>query len=217
MYESSWAISINSEEGGKVEDILIQNIVADNNAPLVLTRPIPISLLKPQNGPTGSIKNVRISDFTCKTQGRILLTAGPGTMLENIHLSNIYLQFPWIEDPFLISDSARSAQYSPQNKWARKQRAAIFAENAKNLIVNHLQIDWPEKEIPKNWKLPKRIENGGKPRTFFPSYEKPKEAEMKVFWGSQLEGGYLQAPGVLASDGKISGIELQNCKGFVVK
>jgi len=217
VYESSRAISINSEEGGLVEDILISNIIADNNAPLILTRPIHISLLKSKNGKDGAIRNITISDFICKTQGRILLTAPEGLQLENIQLRNIKLQYPWIEDPFMISDSARSAQYSPQNKLARKQRAAVVAENAKNLIINHLSIEWPTKPVPIEWQLPKRIENGSKPRTFNPDYKKNKETDLAYFWGSGLQGGYIWAPASAHSSGKGNAIVLQKSIDFTVR
>ena len=217
VYQSSRAVSINSEEGGIVEDVLISNIIADNNAPLILTRPIHISLLKNNNGKEGAIRNITISDFKCKTQGRILLTAPNGLALENIHLRNIQLQYLWIEDPFLISDSARSAQYSPQNKVARKQRAAIVAENVNNLVVNHLQIEWPTEAVPVEWQLPKKIENGSKPRTFKPDYKRNKETDFATFWGSKLKGGYIWAPFASHSSGKGEPVVLQNCSGFTVR
>jgi polygalacturonase len=216
VYESSRAISINSEEGGVVEDVFISNIIADNNAPLILTRPIHISLLKSKKGKSGSIRNIRIQDFVCKTQGRILITAEKGTEMENIQLRNIRLRYPWIEDPYLISDSARSAQYSPQNKTARKQRAAVVAENVKNLVVNHLQIEWPQGDVPKDWRLPVRIENGSRPRRISPNYSKNKECDLQIFWGSLLNGGYIWAPNTLSSDGK-TGVIQENCRNFTVR
>jgi len=217
IYESSRAISINSEEGGIVEDVLISGIIADNNAPLILNRPIHISLLKSKSGKDGAIRNVTISDFTCKTQGRILLTAPDGLFLENIQLRNIKMQYPWIEDPYLISDSARSTQYSPQNKNARKQRAAFVVENAKNLIVNHLSVEWPINPVPIEWQLPKRIENGSKPRTFKPDYKKNRETDFACFWGSGLVGGYIWSPGSTHSSGKGNPIVVLNSRDFTVR
>ena len=216
VYQSSRAISINSEEGGNVEDVLISNIVADNNAPLILTRPIHLSVLKPKQGKAGSIRNLSVQDFSCKTQGRILITAEKGTLMENIQLRNIRLVYPWIEDPFLISDSARSSQYSPQNKMARKQRASIVAENVKNLMINHLQVEWPDQKVPLEWQLPVRIENGSRPRIFKPDYSKNKECNFDLLWGNLLEGGYIWAPNTLSSNGK-QGMVLSNCKNFTVR
>jgi polygalacturonase len=216
VFGSSRAIGLYSEEGGSIEDVQISNIVADNNAPLILTRPIHISLIKPSKGKPGIIRNISIQDFTCKTQGRILLTASKETLMENIQLRNIRLEYPWIEDPFPISDSARSAQYSPQNVDARKQRAAIVAENINNLMLNHVQISWPGKEVPESWRMPKRIENGSKPRTLQPDYRKSRECDLDILYGSNLKGGYLWAPETRASNGS-AGVRLEKCSGFTVR
>lgn len=217
VYESSRAVAIYSEEGGMVEDVLIQNIVADNNAPLILTRPIHISLMQPAKGKKGGIRNVTISDFVCKTQGRIMLTSAPGSMIENLQIRNCRLEYPWIEDPYYLSDSARSAQYSPQNKTARKQRAAIVAENIKNLVLNHVQIHWPDGPVPKAWQWPRRIENGSRPREIKPSYRSHKECDLDVLYGSGLVGGYLWAPAQLSSNGNSKGIVLMGCSDFTVR
>ena len=216
IYESTTAISISSEEGEIVKDVLICNIVADNIVPLILTRPTHISLLKSKKGNDGAIRNITISNFIYKTQGRILLTAPEGLFLENIQLRNIKIQYPWIEDPFFISDSARSAQYPPQNKIARKQRAAIIAENVNNLHIKHSSIEWPAKAVPSEWQLATRIENGSKPVTFKPDYKKNKETDLACFWGKGLTGGYIWLPGSTHSSDKGNSVVLQNCKDFTI-
>ena len=49
----------------------------------------------------GKIRNVQIKNFTCETQGRILITPDEGELLEDVVLENIYIRYPLIEQPNL--------------------------------------------------------------------------------------------------------------------
>lgn len=193
VFESSRAIGIYSQDGGVLEDITCTNIVADTRAPFIFNRPIHISLL--QYGKTrGAVRNVTISNFTCKSEGRIMLTSEDGSMLENITLRDIKMSYPFIEDPQPFVEGARSKQFSPASPEARKAHAAVVCHNIKNLVLTGLTIEWPRTpDVPKDWQFPERIEHGGD-RVFTPAYKTAREAEFAVVWGRNLMGGFIDTP-----------------------
>jgi len=207
---TSRPIGIYSQEGANLSNISISNIVANTRTVLVLNRPIHISLYQKDGFKLGSIKNVQISNFTCTTNGRILITAQDSSMIENILLRDIRLIYPHIENPLAIADSAKSSQFSPKNKNARKQPYAIVVENVKNLVLDNLMTDWNNDSVPTDWQIPTKIENGSKYRTFHPNYYQTHETEFGVLWGNNLQGGYIRIPMATSSVAGIEKVKLSN-------
>jgi polygalacturonase len=216
IYESGTAIGLVSENGGSISDVMISNILADNNVPVILTEPIHLHLLKPNKGKAGSIRNVSIQDFSCSTQGRILLVAQKGTMVENIQLRNIRLRFPWIEDPSQMADKSRNPLLENLSASTRKQRSAIVAENIKNLVVNHIQLEWPSDAVQADWQWSFRRDYSFEGESYRPSYSRNKECDLDILWGNQLNGGYIWAPNSLSSADK-PGMVLSGCRNFTVR
>ncbi len=213
VYGSNRAIGIYSKDGGKLEDIFITNIVSDTKAPLVLARPIHISLTqKNTEGRLGEIKNVYITNFKSTSPGRILLTAAGPNALENIVLKEVNLTFPYIEDPMLYAPEATSAQFSPGSEEAKRAKYAVIADNIKYLEVDGLRINWPGKETPKDWQFPEMIENGSV-RVHKPNFSNPRQTEFGVFWGKNLNGGYCRTTtGTMPSVATVKPFELIDSK-----
>lgn len=185
--KSSRAVAIYCEDGGNVEDIVVSNIVMDNNAPLILNRPIQISNWK-KGTKAGLMRNIRLENIVCKTNGRVLLTAEEGCLIENLTIRGLTLQYMYLEDPYPLADSARSAQFAPKNKEARKLRAAIIAEGITNLQVQDVSVLWPDKAIPAEWRLPVKIENGFNYRTVRPDYTNPTPSTFHLLYTSRCTG-----------------------------
>jgi hypothetical protein len=133
------------------------------------------------------------SNFTSTTEGRILLTTEkPGT-IENITLRDISLGYSYIEDPAPLVIKTTSSQFPKTGSEARAARAAVVADGIRNLVVDNLQIRWPGNKVPGEWQHPERIEHGGD-RVIQQDYSQPRQTEFSVFWGRNLQGGYLYAP-----------------------
>lgn len=210
VFGSSRAVGIYSQDGGVLEDITITNIVSDTKAPFIFNRPIHISLL--QMGKTrGAVRNVMISNFISNTDGRIMMTSEDGSVLENITLRDVQLTYPFIENPELYVEGARSKQFSPRSLEARKAKAAVVADNINNLVVQNLNIDWvhPDSAVHKDYTFPERIEHGG-PRVFTPDYRKSHQTELGVLWGRNIKGGYLDMPMAKPSSPGVSPLQLMN-------
>jgi len=219
VYGSSRAFALYAEGAGSVYDITVNNLVCDTKAPLIYNRPIHISLLQREVAPgviyggkversdttfdhegrQAQLRNILISNVIARTEGRILITAEPGRMIENLTLRDVIMTYPYIEDPRPNVERAKSGQFSPMNPEAKVARAALVAENVKNLVVDNFAVNWPEADtVPVDWRFPKRIANGTYD-SFHPTYEKARETEFGGIWGRNLQGGYIFAPSLEAS------------------
>ncbi|MEL7118986.1 MAG: glycosyl hydrolase family 28 protein [Bacteroidota bacterium] len=232
IYNSSRAFGLYAESAGKVEDVLISNTIYDSKSPFIYNRPIHISLMK-REGPSGAagnathkpevvlqddegrepvLRNIMISNFIGKTEGRILITAEPDRMIENLTLRDIQLDYPWIEDPVPNIERAKSGQFSPMNPNAKKAKAAMVIENVQNLVVENFHINWPTTdEVPADWRFPKRIANGTLD-SFYPDYSRARQTELSAIWGRNIQGGYIRAPLVQSSDASMPTLDIQNSK-----
>jgi hypothetical protein len=216
---SSRAIGLYVKDGGTYDRITISNIVANTNAPMIFNRPIQIMIngLNEKSKP-GTIRNVLISNFVCQTEGRILLTAYKGGIIENITLRDIKLNYPMIEDPRPMVAGARSNQWPKltEHPEAPGALAAIVADNVRNLVVENVQIDWPRMAIPPvEWQHTERIENGSM-RIHKMDYSKARQTEMSVFWGNNIQGGYLNNIMAEGSSTTIQKYVLQNTELKVI-
>lgn len=210
--KSSRVVGIYVKEDADYNNITITNITANTNAPLVFNRPIIIMAHRTDsNKRFGSIRNVVISNFICETEGRILLTAEKGCVIENIVLRDVMLRYPYVEDPAPMVPESGSSQFPDKDKHpgVGEAHAAIVADNIKNLVVDNFIVDWPENEgTPLLWRHPERIENGSS-RIHRPNYSKAKQTDFKVLWGRNLQGGYLRMPLAFSSDNTLKYV-LQN-------
>ncbi|MBO7499710.1 MAG: right-handed parallel beta-helix repeat-containing protein [Bacteroidaceae bacterium] len=202
--KSSRAIGIYVKEDADYNNISINNIVANTNAPLVLNRPIIIMAHRTDSTKSfGKIRNVVISNFICETEGRIILSAEEGCAIENVTLRDIMLRYPYIEDPRRYTDGPGSAQYPDERRHpdVGNAQAAVVANNIDNLVVDNLVVDWPTTDAtPIEWSHPERIENGTM-EVHRPDYSRARQTEMQLLWGRNLRGGYLHCPLSVASNG----------------
>lgn len=213
IYESSRGIGIYSTRGATFENINFSNITCDTRVPLVLNRPIHISVwnmnTEYQCPRPSELKNITISNFTATTDGRILMVAQDSCLAENITLRDVKLIYPFIEDPSAIAPGHKSHQGSPKNPIARGAKAAVVAENLSNLVIENLTVEWPKDTMPQAWKIPKKIENGTN-RIFNYKYDSPRQTELSVLWAKNVKGGYISAPLATPSDASIKKYDFIN-------
>ncbi len=206
---SSRLFAIYVRDGATVENISISNLIGDTNAPLVLNRPLQLMITRRKaDSPLGTIRNVFVDQLLCKTEGRILMTADPGGTIENVYLSKIHLDYPFIEDPTPVASQTQSNQYPQNLPEARAAKAAMVAYNIKNLNVQQFSINWPGSAIPKKWQLPLRLENGSFSARHRYDYQVPKQTELSAFWGRKLTDGEISAKRLSASSDKIATFDI---------
>lgn len=202
---SSRGIGIYGSEGGKIENVTVNNIVCNTNAPLVLNRPIQISSWK-----NGSIRNITITNFIATTQGRILISSNDGKNVENVTLRDVKMSYPYIENPLLYTPTIRSSHIIGLESEARNACAAVVASNIIGLVIDGLQINWPETDnVPEEWKHPERIENGNFDMVHRPVYDKPKQTEFSALYIRNCDGGYVFAPLASSSSERLAPIKIE--------
>jgi hypothetical protein len=212
VYECSRAVALYANDGCLVEDVTISNIVCDTRSPLMMNRPIHIEARgtgfsqpwdgrepMPERPPIG-IRNVSISNVIARTDGRVLLTAEPGAMLENITLRDLHLIYPTVDDPDPIGASVGGAQFSNHNPAARVARGVVVAENVRGLVVDGLRVDWPKVdaagcvETPAEWRFPLKAANGSLDLYERSSFNTDRVPDFALLWGRNLQGGFFRAP-----------------------
>jgi hypothetical protein len=208
--KSSRLFAIYVRDGATIEDVTVSNISGDTNAPLVLNRPLQLMITKRNpDSKLGTIRNVLIQNIACKTEGRILFTCDEGGLMESIYLSDIILEYPFIEDPKEIAGNTTSSQFPRNIPDARGARAAMVAYNIKDFRVENFEVKWPGEKIPENWKIPVRIENGSFTAKHRFGYESPRQTEFNAIWGRKLEGGFIDAPDLKSSDGLMKVMDIK--------
>ncbi len=218
--KSSRAVGLYVREGATFENITITNITANTNAPLIFNRPIHfmIERRRGDESPHGTIRNVIVSNFISKTEGRILLTAEEGSTMENIIFRDVILDYPMIEDPRRFVEGSGSSQFPKEHLHpdAMGARAAMVVDNVKNLIVENFMVNWPKHEVtPEEWQHPERIENGSL-RIHEIDYSKAKQTEFSVLWGRRIQGGHISAPYSTSSSPVMPKYDIKNTSDFKI-
>ena len=202
--QSSRAFGIYATWGGMVENVIVQNIICNTNAPLVLNRPFQIAAWDARDKKTkevirkgGSVRNVIVSNFIVTTEGRILINANDGHKIENITLRDVKITYPYMEDASKHGPEATSNQFLGIDEVGMKTNAAVIASNVNNLTIDGLDIIWPEtNEVPKCWQHPERIENGKFDKVHRPDYANHKNPDFYAVYLNNVQRGYLFAPTV---------------------
>ncbi|MGC9375269.1 MAG: glycoside hydrolase family 28 protein, partial [Bacteroidales bacterium] len=215
--ESSRAFGIYATWGGHLSNILVDNIVCNTNAPLVLNRPFQISAWNRYDKEGnllwegGSISNVIISNFVATTEGRALITANHDKKIENITLENIQFIYPYIENPEDYAAEATSNQFYGIEKDAMAAKASLVVSNVDNIMIDHMQVKWPVQElIPEEWNHPERIENGKFEKVHRPEYKKARQTEMHGLYLNNVNHGYINVPMLKASSSRLETIYKTN-------
>ncbi|MFP4054706.1 MAG: glycoside hydrolase family 28 protein [Phycisphaerae bacterium] len=191
VYNSTRAVGLYNWRGCTQEDIAVSNIVCDTDCGMILNRPIHIDLRHAEFEP-GVLRNVQISNFVARTDGRILMTCADGYRCENVTLRDVRLSYPIVDDPAPTAPDATSHQFSMHSPEARAARSAVVAENITNLVIDGLAIDWPSGEAPEGWSGPKTANGDDRP---YPGRdENAGDPPMNVLWARGCHGGYVRAP-----------------------
>lgn len=202
VHASTRAVGLYTVEGGTLEDITISNIVCDTCVPFILNRPIHIDARKrSENSRVGRIRNVQISNFVARTDGRILITSADGTTIENLVLRDVRLTYPRLDDPRPTGAGAGSSQFSNHSPEARVAAAAVVVDGVKNLRIEGLEIDWPDasEPMPEEWAHPERNGHGSSAGQSFS--EAGSSEGFAAVWCRRVQGGRIETSLLRSSDG----------------
>lgn len=175
--EASRLIALYSYRGACIEDVTIRGISGDTRAPLIQNRPIHIEsrLDTPDaSQPDGfvhdpvqrppRIRRVHLDNIFVETDGRIMLVASEGTVIEDIALKNIRLEYPYVYYAPLTAAEAASRQFAVDAIAARGAQASIVVDGAVAVDLTDIYIQWPEvsfpEAVPESWRFGRKFENG---------------------------------------------------------
>jgi polygalacturonase len=210
LYKCHRMIGLGIWNGGFIEDVVISNITGDTFAEYSFQRPIQLEVKQnqslPQVNPLGYIRNVTITGFNCKTQGRILITAQEGARIENISLRDIRMDIVHLEDNSLLKMDSRwgSNQLANMNLEARRQPAAVVLENVSAIDLHNLRITWPAPGAPSQAPSgPQRPQDSTDPA-------------FSAIWARNVKSAWIEAPTAHGSTAEAPAAVLHNCTGRIV-
>jgi hypothetical protein len=185
-------LGIYSLEGAVIEHVICRNIAFDTRTPLMFPRPIHIDLRgHREESLIGAVRNIQISGWSGDTNGRCVLTAQPGAMLEDILMSDLTFRFITFDDPVPHGAEAGGAQFSNRTPWARVERAAFVFENARGVCMEGIRVQWPGEQISEEWQFSTKLANGTH-RLFMPEdWVLSKKAPVHAVSARNVHGGSL--------------------------
>jgi len=199
---STRAFALYTFDGATIEQIRVSNLVCDTDIPFIFNHPIHFDARKRHDeSRQGIIRDVRIQNFSAKTDGRLLFTAADETRIEDIELEGIRLEYPLFCDPAPVSEGYTGQQVSRHSPEARAARAALVLENITRLNLRGFSIDWPSSTHAPGWGegLP-RMENGGD-RVHGPS-DQGDDVAFAVLWQTGCRDCDLDLGSLQASDSR---------------
>jgi len=175
-------------DGGMVEHVLFSNISGRALTSIGTDRVIHFDIQPFLSAPPqlGTVRHVIVSNISCETRGRILLTAQEGGTMSDITIRDVRLGYPEVEDPAVSVPRSGSIELSNFSPEARVARAAVVADNVHGLVLENIAAAWPAD--------PSLI-----------------AAPMHALWGRRLRGGVVDCPLLAASHAGTERYDLREC------
>ncbi len=211
VHHSHTAVALHAVETGSIEEVLVHDIIVDTRGELLDARPLVINArpADSSSGATPAIRGVTVRNLRALTDGRMIIAAANGGVVEDVRLDDVTLRYPVVEnterylEPAMIEERIGSMG-------ARRATAALVAENVQQLRVTNFDVRWPAGPATAEW-LPdwKRLRNTAEilPREAWLAQAKPA---VPALWLRGVVGeigtkatGFNGAPAVDAQDCKL--------------
>jgi hypothetical protein len=201
VYGSTRAFACYAFDGATIEQVTVSNITCDTDSGFIMNHPIHLDTRKRKDdSKLSTIRDIVVSGFSAKTDGRLLLTAADGCTIDGIQLRGVQLSYPLFCDPAPLAPGIGSAQCSKHSPEARGAQAAVVCDGVTDLLLDGLQIRWPTSKDCPGWGGGQvRIENGGE-RRFGPA-DIGDDCSFEVLWARKTSGRF-DARQVRGSDGR---------------
>ena len=197
---STRAFACYAFDGGTIEQIRLSNIVCDTDIAFIFNHPIHLDARKRKpESKLSTIRDIRIHNFTARTDGRILLTAAEGTSIEDIEFDGVNMEYALFCDPAEFAPGSTGHQASRHSPEARGARAAVVCENVKRFRLRGLTVHWPSDTHCPGWGGGHpRIENGGT-RILRPA-DQGDDVAFGVLWATGCQDCEFELGDIQASD-----------------
>lgn len=211
---STRAFACYAFDGGTVEQIRVANIVCDTDIAFIFNHPLHLDARKRNDeSKLSTIRDIRVSNFSARTDGRILLTAAEGTTIEDVDFDGIGLDYALFCDPARYAEGSTGHQVSRHSPEARAAQAAVVLENVKRFRLTGFTVKWPSSIDSPGWgESAPRIENGGT-RILGPA-DKGDDVAFSALWASGCEDCEVDLSTVQASDDRAERTVIDHCTGM---
>lgn len=151
VFDDSRGIAIESVDGSHIEDVAISNITMRHvaNSPIFIR--LGSRLRGPGNPPVGTIKRISIDNvivFNAGTQNATTISGLPGYPVEDIRLSNIYINYKGggkATDNNLVPTENEKG-YPEPGMFGALPAYGFFIRHAKAIEMNHVKLDYSGEE-----------------------------------------------------------------------
>jgi hypothetical protein len=211
----AYLFDLRSQNGSRIENVSISNIVGATNSGWPINRAIMVSAIDHANphstdlnptGRAGHVRDVTFRDIDATTDGRVILAPTRPHAIENIRFDGLRLRYPMIED------SREFEHAHPDGSWldgdhfdVRSAMACIAAKDVRNLEVRRFSVRWPEYPVPEEWRVLKSDQRFINASFYKGNEEAIRSGEQRgqfaLLWGKGLEGGSVELPSSQGSQG----------------
>lgn len=196
VFESPRAFAVYAYDGGIVENVVVSNLSGNTNSGWMLNRPLTMEVCRRAQSEASykvsdtvsQIRNVTISNCAFTTDGRLIFVASDGGWIRGLSLSQISLNYPWVEQPREHPGGNQYLRHAPE---ARSAAAVVVAQNIENLHVRGLSITWPDGPVPCYWG--DSIDSDNPARLTHTHMSRTPSCQLAPLWGRNLKGGVFEA------------------------
>lgn len=151
VFDESHGIAIESVDGSHIEDVAISNITMrhSSNSPIFIR--LGSRLRAPENPPVGSIKRISINNvvvYNAKSSGASTISGIPGHYIEDIRMSNIYVNYEGggiKEDNSIIPKENENA-YPEPGMFGALPAYGFYFRHVSGVEMSHVKLDYTKPE-----------------------------------------------------------------------
>lgn len=145
IFEGCQGLALESEDGALLEDVSITNITMRDIASAPLFLRLGSRMRGPQGAAIGQLRRVLISNVVCSNAASHLssiLSGIPGHPMEDIHLSDIYVQHQGggTREQAAIQPPEFATKYPDPGMFGAMPAQGFYLRHVRNLDVSHIEI-----------------------------------------------------------------------------
>lgn len=169
----SRVIDLRALEGCTIERVTFSNIIAATDSGWPINRPIEVlacakdNVFTPDRLPEGHplrgipnpatrrslIRDITFSDLDITTDGRCLLVADDGDVIDGVRFHHLTLRYVLVEDLGVSQGKTGGLSYLPMSSMdeVAKANGAVVARNVRHLEIRDWRVLWPQFPVKTAW------------------------------------------------------------------
>jgi polygalacturonase len=146
IFDTCQGIALESVDGGLLEDVTITNITMRDITSAPIFMRLGSRMRGPSGVPVGQLRRVRVSNLVCSNSASSLcsiLSGIPGHEIENIALSEIYIQYrgAGTKDDASIELLEKENAYPEPKMFGTTPAYGFYVRHVKGLEMTHIEVE----------------------------------------------------------------------------